>query len=366
MDLNLNSNKIVNSPLKASSVVLRPDYLPPCEEAVKLYKLQRQLRKLHETYQKGNIISLNKNQVGLKKIFKSNGGKTNQDLDVYNITKPFQIGDKTLMAGRLQTPGMNPDSKIVFFLYQNNDWTPQGYAFGLEDPFFTKINGELIFGGVEVSKTRKELRYRTVFYKGKTPADLKLFLRGPYCFKDIRLVQLADKSIGLFTRPRGKIGGFGQIGFTILKSLDQLSPEVITNAPLIAQHFPEDEWGGVNEAYAIKDGKILVLGHRAYFDKEINKHYYPWLFIHDPKTGKSQDLGIIGSSDDFPKTLSRDEDLDDVLFSGGIDWKTNTLYVGIRDMTAGSLKIPSLEEIIAFRNSNAHPKELNTPKIITS
>jgi hypothetical protein len=333
------------------------NFLAPCEESVRLYKLQRELRKLKGDYKPGVFIPLNSDHERLERVYGSNGGNSSEPLDVYNITRPFESGDKIVLAGRLQPPGMNSYSKVSFFELKDSEWTLLEHlpTVDLEDPFVTRIDNQIIFGGVSAVKTPSETKYQTVFYKGETIEDLKEFMRGPFKMKEIRLVQLPDRSIGLFTRPQGEIGGLGQIGFTAVHSLDQFTPEAIARASLIAQRFPGGEWGGVNEAYALADGRILALGHRSYFGKEErNKHYYPWLFIHDPKTGVSEDLGIIGASDDFPMTHSRAEDLDDVIFSGGIDWRSRTLYAGVRDVAAGALPIPSLAEILAFKNSNVH------------
>jgi hypothetical protein len=55
-----------------------------------------------------------------------------------------------------------------------------------------------------------------------------MFAVGPQWMKDIRLVELADRRIGVFTRPKGEyFGGQAEIGFTIIDNLDDLTPEVI-------------------------------------------------------------------------------------------------------------------------------------------
>jgi len=341
---NLNSVELPTPPQRvAAPEVLGPNFLPLCVESVELYKLQREQRRLRGDYKPGIVIPLSEDRKRLERVYRSNGGNSSKPLDVFNITRPFRSGDKTVLAGRLQPSGMNPSSKVLFFELRSSEWTLLEHipTVDLEDPFVTRIDDQIIFGGVSVVKTPSETKYQTAFYKGTSIETLKEFVRGPFTMKDTRLVQLMDKSIGLFTRPQGKIGGLGQIGFTTLDSLDQLTPDAIAKAPLIAQRFPEGEWGGVNEAYALTDGRILALGHRAYLDKERNRHYYPWLFIHDPKKGVSEDLGIIGASDDSPKTNSRAEDLDDIIFPGGIDWRSRTLYGGIRDVAAVVLPIPS-------------------------
>jgi hypothetical protein len=323
-----------------------PYFLRPCTESLELYRLQREEWRLKGHYKPGVIIPLDSDQEGLWKIYMPNNGDFPESqeakLDVYNATEPFEVeGGKIVIAGRVQPPG-NPYSKVLFFEQKDNEWKPLTNVpiFDLEDPFITYVDNQIIFGGVSVVKLPTEIKYQTVFYKGTCLEDLTEFIRGPFGMKDIRLVQLADQRIGLFTRPQGEIGGLGQIGFTTIDSLAQLTTDVITNTPLIAQRFPQGEWGGVNKAYALSDGRIFAIGHRAYFDEAHKKCYYSWAFIHDPETGISEDLGIIAASDDFPDTDSRDDDTKNVTFPTGIDWGKRNIHLGARDSRTVILPIP--------------------------
>lgn len=36
---------------------------------------------------------------------------------------------------------------------------------------------------------------------------------------------------------------------------------------------PEGEWMGVNDVVLLEDGKLFVLGHRAYWDENKIRHY---------------------------------------------------------------------------------------------
>ncbi len=322
----------------------QPYLLPPCEEAVRTYKLEREQRRASGDYNPGIIIPLDIDQQRLRRVFNLNGGKSTAPLNVYNITQPFRNGDKNVIAGRVQPPGMNPHSKVVFFEQKGKEWTPLRHTppISLEDPFVTKIDGQIILGGVRVVRTSTETQYKTVFSKGSCIEDLTEIAVGPLRMKGIRLVQLR-KGIGVFTRPHDRDGG-GQIGYTEIDSLDKLNPTVIANAPLINQRFPKGEWGGVNEAHTLRDGRILALGHRAYFDEVKNKHYYPWHFIFDPITKSSIDLGIIGASDDFPQTNSRANDLDDVYYPVAINLEKREIYGGIRDAMSATQSIAKLLE----------------------
>lgn len=319
----------------------QPYDLPPCKDAVAAYKQEREQSKANGRYNPGIIVPLDIDQRRLKLAFNSGRFNSLEPLGVYNITPPFRSGDKTVIAGRVQPLGVNPNSKVVFFEKEGHEWTPLRYpTIDLEDPFITRIDNHLIFGGVKVVKTPTETLYRMVFHRGGCIEDLTEIAVGPVRMKGIRLIQLSN-GIGVFTRPHDSYGG-GQIGFTVIDSLAQLTPAVIVNAPLIAQRFPKGEWGGVNEARALKNGRILALGHRAYLDEDNNKHYYPWLFIHDPRTGISTDLGIVGASDDFPKTTPRQADLEDVSYPVGMDLEKGEIYGGTCDTTSSTKPILKL------------------------
>lgn len=321
--------------------------LPSCRLMLEEYRKERLVRAVSGEYQVGEIIPLAKDQEKLRKIFKvSSGISKRKTIDVYNITVPFLSGDETYIAARAEARIVKYSSKVIFLKQVNSDWVLQDKpVFDLmEDPFIAVINNQLVFGGVkiDVAKSGQLIKNQTLFYRGKKIEDLKFFAAGPLMMKDIRLVQLPKKKIGLFTRPQGEIGGRGQIGYTIIDSLDQLTPEVVIGAPLIDHLFPPYEWGGPNEAHLLKDGRILVVGHRSYWDHQ-GKHYYSWMFTYHPATGDFQDLGIIAERSDFPDGPMRGPNLKDVLFTGGLKRLGNglaELYVGLSDTQAGKIVIP--------------------------
>ena len=146
---------------------------------------------------------------------------------------------------------------------------------------------------------------KTVFYKGDNIRSLKKFVSGPIGMKDIRLLELSDQSIGLFTRPQGEKGGRGKIGYTTIHSLDELTAEVIDDAPLIQPHFLDEEWGGVNEAFINEQGQIMVLGHIASFDSMGDRHYYPITCEYKQSSNKLIDMKIIATRSDFPKVTQK-------------------------------------------------------------
>lgn len=269
--------------------------------------------------------------------------------DVYNPTAPFKMmvrGRATeILAARVE-PRNSETSAVVFFEKSKGRWRPLEGApqFQLQDPFFSQIGGELVFGGVETfPKDGGGLGYRTIFYRGHTLSELKPFTRGPEGMKDIRLASLPDGRLLVLTRPQGVIGGRGQIAMTVLAGLASLGPEAIAGAKVIEGLFAADEWGGANELHLLRDGRVGVLGHIARFDENGNRHYYPIAFTIDPATGQHTALKILLERAQLPPGASKRPDLEDVLFSGGLVRGRDgaaVLYLGAGDAEAYRVTIP--------------------------
>jgi hypothetical protein len=268
--------------------------------------------------------------------------------DVYNPTIPFLIDGKLVIAGRVELRGDNAKSKVCFFEQGNdeNTWVKIDSApiFELEDPSITMIDNEIIFSGVQVSpnpsgKKDDPVNYRTVFYKGENLNSLEKFAVGPEKMKDIRIIEFRNKYIGVFTRPQDGIYKQGKIAYIELENLMELTPENILKAKVIENQFLAskegyDEWGGTNQLHLLEDGKIGVIGHIAYLDKENKKHYYAMSFIFDPQTHTASPIKIIATRDDFIKRESKNPQLGDVHIPGGIH-KTDReyhLYAGSGDV----------------------------------
>ncbi|MEH7380530.1 DUF1861 family protein [Bacillus sp. JJ1533] len=266
--------------------------------------------------------------------------------DVYNITATFEDDGELVIAGRVESRD-SEHSEVMFFINRNGQWIQRenSRVFQLQDPFFTKIGDELIFGGVEIfphPALQGALSWRTVFYRGKNIASLEKFFEGPDGMKDLRLVELKDGSIGIFTRPQGEKGGRGKIGFTKVKNIEELSVEVINDAPLFNQ-FSDEEWGGANEIHLLSNGHLGVLGHIARFDDEGNRHYYSMVFSFNPENDEYSDIQIIAERADFLEGPTKRPDLVDVVFSGGLVRNADgnaELYAGISDADAQKIIIP--------------------------
>ncbi|MCM3717836.1 MTP-1 family protein [Fictibacillus phosphorivorans] len=266
--------------------------------------------------------------------------------DVYNITAPFEDEGELVIAGRVEARDTE-HSEVYFFVNRDGVWTPREGApvLELQDPFVTRIAGELVLGGVEIFPHPTEegaLGWRTGFYKGSSVKTLQPFFKGPDGMKDLRLAELKDESVAVLTRPQGEKGGRGKIGFAHLPSLKELTIDVVEEAPLLDGQFAEGEWGGANELHLLRNGLLGVLGHIASFDEEGNRHYYPMVFALEPETGKHSEIQLIAIRDDFLAGASKRPDLVDVVFSGGLVRKmdgTADFYAGISDAEAHKITI---------------------------
>ncbi len=262
--------------------------------------------------------------------------------DVYNPTPPFTIGGRELVAARVESRENERGSKVVFFEKIGDGWkVVLDYpVFDMQDPFVTTIDGKLVFGGVQVDW--KSGIYTTVFYVGEDINNLKHLTGGPKGMKDIRLVQLQDRKIGVFTRPQGEVDGLGRIGFTTIDKLAGLNAGVIEKATLIKDQFKKNQWGGVNQALLLANGKIGVLGHVAEFDTNKGKRYSAMSFVFDPVSGGSTPMKVIATRENFPDTPAKRLDLKQVVFPGGLVLNgagIADLYVGLSDAKIGQLKI---------------------------
>src|SRR3989344_4151395 len=283
-------------------------------------------------------------------IFEDVGGK-----DVYNIAAPFTVNGCSYIAGRVESRRAESDSEVRFFEEKKGAWVVVHKApvFRLEDPFVTRVGNELVFGGVETFPCSDaiysgRLGYRTVFYRGDSLQSLQLFAQGPDIMKNIRLIQLRNGEIAVFTRPQSpwvEDAGRGKIGFMKLPNLDALHTERILNAKIIDGQFIDNEWGGVNELRLLKNNRIGALGHIAYMDDESRKHYYAMAFAFDCDTSTQSPFCIIASRENFPEgPAKRSPELDDVIFPGGIIRNRNdrfaTIFTGVSDARAGRITIP--------------------------
>ena len=54
------------------------------------------------------------------------------------------------------------------------------------------------------------------------------------------------------------------MGYVGLDSVDELDETIVDKAQVIPELFSDAEWGGCNQCYLLKDGRIGIIGHRCY------------------------------------------------------------------------------------------------------
>ena len=266
--------------------------------------------------------------------------------DVYNPSVPFLLNGKRYLAGRVEKRA-DGHSHIRFFEEKDGEfYAAESSILELQDPFVSMIGGKVILGGVSVEFFPDRCIWTTEFYEVKNLNDIRLVARGPLLMKDIRLVELRDGRLGVFTRPQGdamreKYGCVAKIGFTIVDGLQDLNADVIAAAPLLDGQFLPDEWGGCNQVTCLNNGLLGIVGHiayRTYEGTEQRLHYYGMTFCFDPNTRKASPVKLLTSRDCFPAAPSKRPDLTDVTFASGIERMPNgkaVIYSGLGDAFVG-------------------------------
>lgn len=275
--------------------------------------------------------------------------------DVYNVSIPFQWKGREYIFGRMERRSEWARSWVRLYEKTGKDqWTlvPDSMIYPLEDPYITLIGDTLVMGGTHVRYQQNSVdTYFGYFYKGTEIDDLHYFTTGPEYMKDIRLVEMDGGRIGVFSRPRSEeirrtFGSESMIGFTVINSLDELTMEVVENAPYIYGLFEQNEWGGCNQAYYLDSGNIGVIGHICYKTTEedggMKQVYMNFSFVLDVAHHVAMDQKIIGTRTCYPDGPAKKPELTDCAFSSGIVMREDgkcDLYSGIGDTEAGRIVI---------------------------
>lgn len=275
--------------------------------------------------------------------------------DVYNTSIPFTCGGRSFIFGRVEKREEWARSWVRLFEQTDSDqWSivPESHVYPLEDPTVTVINNSLLLNGTHVQYRRGQLdRFYSYFYRGKNPGDLYHFATGPDNMKDIRLVELEDGRIGLFSRPRSQeiidqYGSASMIGFAVVDHLDELDAQVIENASYIPDLFGEQEWGGCNQCYKLDNSLIGVIAHKSFSQTDEDgidqKVYVVTAFIFDPKTHRVLSEKVIATRDSFPQVTSKTPYLKKCAFASGIVLRPDgrvDLYSGLGDTHEGRITI---------------------------
>lgn len=275
--------------------------------------------------------------------------------DVYNSSIPFKWNGKQFIYGRVERHKEWARSWVRLFENTGkDDWTlvPDSMIYQLEDPYISILGHTLVLGGTHVRYKQGQIdNYYGYFYKGTDIHDLYYYTTGPDRMKDIRLVQMEDGRIGVFSRPRNdeirvKFGSESMIGFAIINSLEELTADVVENARYISDIFAKDEWGGCNQVYLLDTGLIGVIGHKCY--KTVEKMgqeiltYMNMSFVFDPQKHQAMDIKIIGTRSCYPEGPAKLPGLVDCAFTSGIKMREDgrvDLYSGLGDCEVGRIVI---------------------------
>lgn len=274
-----------------------------------------------------------------------------EGFDVYNCSIPFTLKGRRRLYGRVERRAEWARSWVRLFEEEAPDryrLVPGSMIYQLEDPFISLIQGELVLGGTHVMRTPEGYGpLYGYFYRGRDLEDLRYFATGPTNMKDIRLVPLPGGDIGLFSRPRGQAvrrahGSESVVGFARIRSLDQLLPDVIEEAPMIEGMFGPGEWGGVNQAYLLDSGLIGIIGHKSYPDRGPDGTelavYTNVAFVFDPEARAIVHEQIIATRASYPDHPAKRPGLADCAFASGVWLREDgrmDLYSGLGDTAQG-------------------------------
>lgn len=267
-------------------------------------------------------------------------------LDVYNCSVPFSYKGRVHLFGRIEKREEWANSHVRLFVQTGKDeftLVPGSMTWALEDPFIAKIKGELIFGGTRVRKVKNTVTmYYSDFFRG-TPEDLLYFTTGPNNMKDIRLVELKDGRIGVFSRP--KTDTFSFIGFTTINRVEELTSKIVDKAePLNVLHT--GAWGGINQAYLLTSGMVGCIAHYSYNARNEKgltlAVYVNYAFVLNPDTRETYLERIIGTRGCYPPCPDKAAKLEDCAFASGIVMRSDgkcDLYTGLGDTCQGRITI---------------------------
>lgn len=210
----------------------------------------------------------------------------------------------------------------------------------LQDPFVAVVDGTVVVGGVRiVDRSPQHVLWETVLMRGESLDTLSEFARSPLLMKDVRLIEIGPGTIGVFTRPLGGRAGRGQIGYTEVSSLDELTTAVMDTANMLEAQPTPEHWWGANAVYRLDGDHLGVLGHIAKFDGT-TRHYYPIAFVFNRHQRQIvRDPQIIADRSCFPPHQAKRADLEDVIFPAWIDRKRGILCGGLSDAAIGVVTI---------------------------
>jgi len=229
-----------------------------------------------------------------------------------------------------------------------------------EDPSLTRINRRLSNGAIERiwllscvdaqpfhDRPDDVESLHTRFYAGSDLKHLEHIADGPAGMKDIRIS--ADNPTGsstklhVYGRPQPQAYS-GNISYTTVASINDLTEQVIREAPIIDESLMpigSGVWGGVNDVIRSGTGKNILLTHRAWClgEEDEERHYQAELLEHDTLNNCITVLGVLATADLFPAgTIKQNKSvgLGGVVFpGGGYNGTLQYASFGVRDGSIG-------------------------------
>lgn len=272
---------------------------------------------------------------------------------------------------------LDPDTyhpRIMFFKRSGNCLhpltnTPIFYQY--EDPWATWIKSgdkvpQLLFGAVKFD-SKNHLVSTHLFIaenvRGLNKTNPVAIIKG---MRDIRVTQIKNGQLAVFTRPTQGQAHPGRIGFTLINTVEEIETAV-TKAPLLKFNLNIHTKIGANEAWTqtitnssgIIQESIHVFCHlgttdptrqndRLVHDFEHDPiHYSGYEFNLDPQNPFAKPLTLrkIADRRDFPKNtlLSKNILYKDVIFPGGTGGSDfSEYYAGVEDARVGVLDLATL------------------------
>lgn len=280
---------------------------------------------------------------------------TESGYDAYNPSAIFEYRGRDMLAARVEPRAQPLLSTTVFYSHdaQRGVWYRDESipALPLQDPFVTQHDGQWLVGGVRVhtmpGNPQQHDYWETQIFAGESLEELRHLFTGPRGMKDIRPVTLGDR-LGIFTRPQGRKGGRGRIGFTMVSQFSDLTPQLLYDAPLIdgVVAHGQGEWGGINEAhFSPETGFVWALGHLGRFvtDRGLEtKDYKGITFVFDPGKNSVSKQQLVVCRDCFPDHVEAKSPVEkNVVFPSSIalNGTTAVLTAGVSDAGAWQIRI---------------------------
>ena len=290
-------------------------------------------------------------------LIKLDAGEGYESHDVYNQSAIEEDDKGPLMMARREKRNDETHTTSPFFrpdesgTWRVDDSLP---CMPWQDPFLAKIAGMWVMSGVRVvpkpNNPKAVLSFYTEMLFGENLHEPEYRVIGPPNMKDITPVDMDDR-VGLFTRPMEGKAGRGKIGFIVLKSLRDITPQVLADAPIVTGLIDDErgEWGGIKNARMLPDGRIGTVGHLSRFildeygRETEDKEYLAHTSVVNPDNLSVSDQQIPACRDCFGEVPQKRRGLRDIFFATDLvpDGDTAILSGGLSDTSAGCVRIPN-------------------------